>query len=136
MTTVPEVFVFERMLSDFAWHADRGEGDSLAALFLPDGRLTVGGKELEGRLEIAKDSRSRHSDPATKTRHVWSNLRIVQMDADLVRTTAVQLTFEQKGPDKPTQLRVNDLFDEFAKDAEGAWRFASRVISREMALAI
>ena len=70
-----------------------------------------------------------------KTRHVWSNLRIVESHHDRLSTTAVQLTFEQPGDDKPTQLRVSDLLDTLEKDHDGRWRFARRVISRQMALA-
>lgn len=131
-----ELAPIERVLSDFAWYADRGDGTSLAELFVPDGVLCVGGQELKGRLQIADDCRRRASQPDRKTRHIWSNLRIERAQANSATGTAVQLTFEQHGPDTPTQLRVNDLFDEFEKDAQGVWRLARRVISREMSLSL
>ena len=53
-----------------------------------------------------------------------------------IETVAVQLTFEQTGADPNTQLRVNDLSDQFAKGPDGTWRFARRVISRAMAVEI
>jgi hypothetical protein len=46
------------------------------------------------------------------------------------------MTFEQSAPDIPTQLRVNDLFDEFRRDADKRWRIARRTIKREIALAL
>jgi uncharacterized protein (TIGR02246 family) len=124
----------EALLSDFTWHADRGNGAALAALFLPDAVLTVGGVALRGRDAIAADCHKRFENPARKTRHIWSNLRFEQAGDDLITTTIVQQTFEQNGVDRPTQLRLNDVTDTFRRNESGAWRFASRLIKREMVL--
>ena len=130
-----ERVAIEQLLSDFAWYADRGDGVSLASLFLPDGVLVVGGQELHGRDRIADDCHRRGIGSTRKTRHVWSNLRIVRPAAHTLETTAIQLTIEQTEPSLPNaQVRVNDLFDTLRQDSQGAWRFARRVISREMAL--
>jgi uncharacterized protein (TIGR02246 family) len=124
----------EALLSDFTWHADRGDGAALAGLFLPDAVLTVGGIALRGRDAIAADCQKRSEDPARKTRHIWSNLRFGQTGDGMITTTIVQQTFEQNGGDQPTQLRLNDVTDTFRRNESGAWRFASRLIKREMAL--
>lgn len=126
----------ERLLSDFAWYADRGCGAEMAALFLPDGVLRVGGQDLAGRDAIASDCYRRAEDAARKTRHVWSNLRIESQANGCVHGTAIQLTFEMRGPDAPAHLRVNDVIDEFRRDAEGNWRFARRAIERQAALVL
>lgn len=126
----------ERLLSDFSFYADRGDGAALAALFVPDGVLYVGGQKLEGREKIADDCNRRAQQLNRKTRHIWSNLRVEREDPSAVSTTAVQLTFEQRDTDTPTQLRVSDLFDELQKGADGVWRFTCRTINREMAFSI
>lgn len=126
----------ERLLSDFAWFADRGDGAGLAKLFLDDAVLHVGGEEHRGRVSIAADCDRRAKDPKRTVRHVWSNLRVDRKSEDRIAATAVQLTFEQKGSNPTTQLRVNDLQDEFARGPDGIWRFARRVIHRAMALEI
>src|ERR1700730_5504759 len=128
--------MIERLLSDFAWFADRGDGSSLSQLFVPDGVLLVSGNELRGRVQIAEDCVRRFLDPNRKTRHVWSNLRIDRMAGDSAASFAIQLTFEQSGEGRPTQVRVNDLVDEFQKYSSGAWKIARRVIDRKMALSI
>ena len=128
--------MIERLLSDFGWFADRGDGTSLSQLFIPDGVLLVSGNELRGRTQIAEDCVRRFLDPNRKTRHVWSNLRIDRMDGDTAGSFAIQLTFEQSGDGQPTQLRVNDLVDEFQRDSSGSWKIARRVIDRKMALSI
>ncbi|MGF6243673.1 MULTISPECIES: nuclear transport factor 2 family protein [Paraburkholderia] len=124
----------ERLLSDFAWCADRGDGAGLAQLFVADGVLHLGEREFVGRAAIARDCEVRASTPGRKTRHVWSNLRVVRREEASASLTAVQLTFEQRGDDVPAELRISDLRDDVCKDADGAWRFSRRVIQRQMTL--
>jgi uncharacterized protein (TIGR02246 family) len=123
----------ERLLSDFAWNADHGDGDGLGALFVPEATLVVGGQQLAGRAAIAADCNRRASQPGRKVRHMWSNLRL-DGDAAGLSATAVQMTFEQMDGQQGTQLRINDLFDTYVRDAEGKLCFATREIRREMSL--
>jgi len=137
MPTDPtDVLAVERLLTDFAWFADRGDGAALGDLFLAEAILTVGGRDLRGPRQIAEDCRRRFTDPHRKTRHLWTNLRVEQGDDGSIVACALQLTFEQSTPGLPVQLRVNDLHDEFRKDGGGRWRFASRRIERAMGLAL
>jgi hypothetical protein len=133
---LPDRQAIEDLLSRFAWHADRGEGESLGALFLEDGVLEVGGSRLQGPAQIGADCQRRFTDPHRKTRHLWTNLHIERTDPHSVVTVALQLTFEQSTPGLPAQLRVNDLFDEFRRDAGGHWRFANRRIVRALGLTL
>lgn len=129
----PDQAGIERLLSDFAWYADRGDGASLARLFVPEAVLVVNGLRLVGHADIAQDCQRRALDPRRKTRHVWSNLRLDPQADGTVSATAVQLTFEQTDS-AATKMRVNDLTDRYQRDAAGAWRFMSRIIERQMAL--
>ena len=133
--TDSDFLAIERLFSDFAWYADRGNGVLLAELFLPNGILCVGDLELTGRSQIAEDCHRRSLSLGRQTRHVWSNLRIDRSDADAATSTAVQVTFEQNvSSGEPTQIRVSDLFDTLKKDLHGEWRFVRRFIKREIAL--
>jgi uncharacterized protein (TIGR02246 family) len=129
-----DVLAIQRLLSDFAWHADLGEADLLSSLFTEDGVLHVGGKDLCGRQEIADDSRRRFLTAGRKTRHVWSNLRVEGEGQDTARATLVQLTYEQTGAGDKTEVRVNDMADVLRKGADGKWRFARRTVTRQMSL--
>ena len=40
-----DLLQIERLFSDFAWFADRGDAAALAELFASDGVLVLGGKE-------------------------------------------------------------------------------------------
>lgn len=136
LVTQHELQSIERLFSDFAWFADRNDAEGLASLFLPDGVLSVGGRESAGSGNIAADCRQRFAVSNRKTRHVWSNLRVEMPSAGIARTTAIQLTFETLGDDKPARLRVNDVIDELRKVPSGEWRFVSRRIDCEMALGL
>ncbi|MES2184612.1 MAG: nuclear transport factor 2 family protein [Pseudomonadota bacterium] len=130
----PDLAAIQRLLSEFAWAADRGLADAMAALFLADGVLTINGQVLAGPASIAADCRKRFEIPERKTRHTWSNLRVDQQDGDTCTSTAVQLTFETTAAGQPAKLRVSDVTDTFRKSPQGHWRFASRTIVRQMAL--
>ncbi|MCR6480495.1 nuclear transport factor 2 family protein [Variovorax sp. ZS18.2.2] len=125
----------ERLLTDFAWHADRGDGSALGELFSPDGTLHVGGLDLNGQQAIADDCLRRAARPGRRTRHVWSNLRIERALPAHIVATAVQVTYEQPGEGQAMQVRVNDMADTFVKDSDGRWRFASRRVERALAFA-
>ncbi|MCJ0764924.1 nuclear transport factor 2 family protein [Variovorax terrae] len=131
-----DVFAIQRLISDFAWAADRCLAAELSELFLPDGTLTVNELKLHGRAEIEQDCRHRFASPQRKTRHALSNLRIDALGDGAYAGTAVQLTFESSGSDQPVRLRVSDVLDRFEQDPQGRWRFRSRTIERQMALLI
>ncbi|MES2958280.1 MAG: nuclear transport factor 2 family protein [Pseudomonadota bacterium] len=126
----------ERLLSEFAWTADRGLGVEMAGLFLPHGTLTVNAQTLHGRQAIAADCQRRFETPGRKTRHVWANLRLHAADGGGYAGAAIQLTFESTGEGQPVKLRVNDVSDRFERDEQGAWRFGTRVIARQMAMVL
>jgi hypothetical protein len=128
-----DVRAIERLLSDFAWCADRGDGESMGRLFVPDGVLRVGGAILGGRDAIAHDCARRHAEPGRKTRHLWSNLRVDAVDANRSQSTAVQITFEQRASDGSLQVRVNDVFGTAKPVEDGGWLIEERIIQREIA---
>ena len=123
----------EHLLSDFAWYSDRAEWDALAKLFVAAGTLDVNGLLLTGPDDIAATLRLRAAGATRITRHTWSNLRVQMLNANCAGSTAIQVTFEQATAGAVAQLRVSDLVDSFEQDATGAWRFATRRVSRVMA---
>jgi uncharacterized protein (TIGR02246 family) len=126
------------LLSDFAWFADRGDGESLSRLFLPEACLQVGGQEHVGRQQIGDDCERRAAVRGRRTRHLWTNLRVLRNEGGQLATALLQMTFEQVEQAEQTtqELRVNDVFDTFERDAQGRWRFASRRIERAMGIAL
>jgi hypothetical protein len=63
----------------------------------------------------------------------WVNIeRLLEADGT-IKATAIQMTFERM-ESVGTQLRINDLIVVYQRDDQGAWRFQSRTIERQMAL--
>jgi uncharacterized protein (TIGR02246 family) len=124
----------ERLMTLFGRYADCGDSERLASLFLPDGTLSLGSVVSTGRSAIASFSKERSSTPGRKTRHLWSNLELRAGDHDTLHASAIQQTYELIPATQSTQLRISDLEDVFAKDADGSWRFASRRIARQVSV--
>jgi len=120
------------LFSEFSRCVDEGDAGGLSALFTSDGVLRVGDMEIRGQAAIGHDLVERARPPGRITRHIWSNLRILSKNGQSMQTAALQLTFEQSGPDKPTQLRISDLFDHLQREHDGKLRFVSRIIDRKM----
>jgi hypothetical protein len=131
---VTELQLIERLCSDFAYYADHGDAESLGNLFGEDGILKLGDQESVGRSNIVADCQARFDIAGRKTRHLWSNLRLVALTPEFASTTMIQLTFESRGPAVPTRLRVSDVSDKLRRDEDGAWHYTYREIRRELDL--
>jgi hypothetical protein len=131
---VTELRMIERLCSDFAYYADHGDAEGLGNLFAEDGILKMGDQESVGRASIVADCQARFDIAGRKTRHVWSNLRVVALTSEFASTTMIQLTFESRGLAIPTRLRVSDVSDKLRKDGGGVWHYSHREIRRELDL--
>ncbi|WP_263264105.1 nuclear transport factor 2 family protein [Pseudomonas sp. RIT-PI-S] len=123
----------EALFSEFAWCADRGLGEKMAALFAEDGVLAIGELEFQGHGRIGLVCQQR-AQPPRYTRHTWSGLRVAEDAGDWVRTTAIQTTFERSDTNSSPLVRVSDLFDQLIKTEAGIWRFVRREISRQLSV--
>ena len=109
----------ERLIIDYAAHNDAGDWDSVAALYIPEGRMsrpTAPDDFIEGRDAILAAFKSR---PARTTRHICANIR-VDVNRDSATATSQILLFT--GHDAP---KVGSYHDKFIRTADG-WRFAER----------
>lgn len=123
----------ERLLTEFGFLADSHDAPALCELFMPDAVLDANGTLRHGHAELLADFQLRVGNRARKTRHIWSNLRIVDADNALVRSAMTQQTFDQE-EGGAVHLRVNDMADTFSRDAGGAWKFQERIIRRQFAV--
>lgn len=127
-----DVEAIERLMTEYAWHADHHNAQALSELFALDGTLRLNGHEMQGRAEIADFCGQRFATPGRQTRHVWSNLRLGEPGGQRLNTTSLQLTFERLGEGEPTQIRVSDVSDEWKRDAQGRWWLTRRGVSRAL----
>lgn len=119
-------------MTEFAYRADHGLGDTIHELFTEDGTITGPGLAMNGRDEIAKQFAARAADPARVSRHFWSNPRFERLDDRSIRVTTLVQTFihrREEGEELPLgkyALIVGDSIDVMRRCDDGRWRFASR----------
>ena len=116
----------EALCKAYGPHADAGEADALANLYVPDGLFDRLGQQIVGRDAIRQLIAGRA--PGVWTKHVCSNLRIDVAPDGRTATGRVDLDMErgQSGVDKVDRIRA-EYFDQFVLTDEG-WRFAVRKV--------
>ncbi len=109
----------ERLIIDYAAHNDTANWDTVAALYVPDGRMsrpTAPDVFIEGQSAILAAFKSR---PARTTRHICANIRI-DVNGDSATATSQILLFT--GHDAP---KVGSYADKLIRTTDG-WRFTER----------
>ncbi|KUR77198.1 nuclear transport factor 2 family protein [Novosphingobium sp. FSW06-99] len=110
----------ERLIIDYAALNDAGDWETLAALYLPDGRMsrpTAPEVFITGRAEILAAFAAR---PRRVARHIIANLRVT-VTGDTATATSQILLFT--APAAPPL--VGTYHDRLARTPAG-WRFAER----------
>ncbi len=110
----------ERLIVDYAAYNDAGDWDAVAALYLPDGRMsrpTAPDVFITGRDEILAAFRAR---PRRVTRHIVANIRVT-VSGDTASATSQILLFTAPG----APPLVGSYHDRLAL-TENGWRFAER----------
>jgi hypothetical protein len=133
MTDISIERACERLVLDFAYHADRQEYEALAALFVPDGTMArPTGDPLVGRAAIIKSYQARGGGRVT--RHFCANIRITVESPDRARgltyalvysATADRLPVAHFGIEADPRHLIGEFEDEFVRTVEG-WKIASR----------
>lgn len=121
----------EALNAEFAYRIDHGQGDTVAELFTADGcygRST--GERSAGRDAIRRAYGLRAAQGPRTARHLFTNLRLQHQAPDLVHGTTILLLFAEDGPPPRTAqpLVVADYEDIYALEADGQWRYRSRII--------
>lgn len=111
----------ERLVRDYAALNDAGDWDAVAALYVPQGRMsrpTAPDAFIEGREAILAAFRAR---PPRATRHVCANIRVTLIDSATAEIASQILLFTA-ADQAPL---VGSYTDICVKTAEG-WRFLER----------
>jgi ketosteroid isomerase-like protein len=110
----------ERMIIDYAAANDAGDWDAVAAMYLPEGRMSRPSAPdafIEGAGAILAAFKAR---PARASRHVVANIRVnVTGDAATATSQILLFTAAQQPP------LVGSYADTLVRTADG-WRFAER----------
>ncbi|MEO5597167.1 MAG: nuclear transport factor 2 family protein [Novosphingobium sp.] len=110
----------ERMIIDYAALNDTGDWDAVAALYVPEGRMsrpTAPDLFVEGRAAILAAFRAR---PPRATRHIVANVRI-ELEGATARASSQILLFTAAG-----QPPLVGTYQDRLALADGVWRFTER----------
>jgi ketosteroid isomerase-like protein len=119
LDTLLDERAIERLILDYAALNDAGDWDAVAALYVPEGRMSrpvAPDDFIEGRDSILAAFKAR---PARASRHICANIRI-EVDGDCASASSQILLFT--GHDAP---KVGNYADMLVKTADG-WRFTER----------
>lgn len=111
----------ERLVLDYAAFNDAGDWDAVAALYVPDGRMsrpTAPDDFITGRDAILAAFRAR---PPRTTRHICANIRVTLTGPDEAQVDSQILLFT--APDQPPL--VGGYNDVCRRTLDG-WRFVER----------
>lgn len=118
----------EALNAAFAWLVDHRWGEGVSELFLEDGIYAAPGLELRGRREIARFYTERRARGLRTSRHVFTNLHLLEARAERAAATVILTLYARDGdgPLPATPVAIMDYEDEYIRDSEGRWRYARR----------
>ena len=116
---------------DYWYEVDIHGGAKAHEYFTADGVFTSSVKTHSGRDAIKAFYTQRKARGPATSRHVISNFRVVATDRDHASTQWVLSLYAADGapilPSKPP-IMLADVVEELVREADGVWRFKSRVI--------
>jgi hypothetical protein len=118
------------VLTALWFEIDHNGGASAATFFTPEAELRFANAVFQGTAEIEEVYADRSARGPRVSRHVVTNLQLLEVGTDRVRALSVLLLFGADGePPRPSTLPtlVGDVLDEF-EFREGRWLIRSRWI--------
>lgn len=118
------------VLTGLWYEIDHNGGASAATFFTSEAELRFSNAMFQGTTEIAQVYADRSARGPRVSRHVVTNLQLLEVKTERVRAVSVLLLFGADGePPRPSTLpaMVGDVFDEFEL-RDGRWLIRSRWI--------
>jgi len=118
------------VLTALWYEIDHNGGASAAAFFTPEAQLRFSDAEFRGTAEIEQVYANRSGRGPRVSRHIVTNLHLLEVETERVRALSVLLLFGEDGEaPRPSTLpaMVGDVIDEFELRA-GRWLIGSRRI--------
>jgi hypothetical protein len=122
----------EALNSEFAYLIDHDQSSKVPDLFTEDGvygRST--GEKSVGRLAIQESYKRRQDHGPRTARHIFSNLRLTQLENDLVGGSCILTLHARDGyPPHPAEpMIIADYDDIYQQTDSGRWLFKQRLIT-------
>lgn len=123
--------IFEDIIVAVWYDIDCGDATTVQYFFTPDAQLWFGDRLITGRQDIHDGYQSRRARGKRVSRHVISNVHVIEADDNRARVISnVRLYAADGEPVLPntTPLSVGDTLDTFVRADDGSWLIAERHI--------
>ena len=125
--TAQERCDIEALIYEHAWLLDHHRSETLADLYVEEGRLTGIGMNHVGREALQKYGSNRAKMTGRIARHLYNNLRLTRLDNDRIQGNVTITLYRHDGPNGlPEPNAVADATDIYIKCDDGRWRFVER----------
>jgi hypothetical protein len=124
-------YALNRLIANYWAEVDENGGEQAHEFYLPDGRYVIGNNRFEGEEKIrAFYARRRYA--TVMTRHIVSNLRVVNEDARHARMAGVMSLYRADGRSPFQGARPPAMIADFEARCvlgdDRQWRFQSHVL--------
>jgi uncharacterized protein (TIGR02246 family) len=119
-------FACRNLIHAFARHIDQGEATEAIDLFTEDAEVGDAGQSIKGRDAIGHMLAAREANTGRRTRHQVTNVMFELTGPDTAVAHSLLCLFVLGISEEPSIRAISEFDDEFARDAEGRWRFARR----------
>jgi uncharacterized protein (TIGR02246 family) len=119
-------FACRDLIHAFVRHIDQGAASAAAGLFTDDAEMGGAGQSIRGRDAIRRMLAAREADTSRRTCHQVTNVMFELTGPDTAIAHSLLCLFVLGVSEEPTIRAISEFDDEFARDAEGYWRFVRR----------
>jgi ketosteroid isomerase-like protein len=116
----------ESLLADWAHAVDSGQAESAIVHYAEAAEQHLPHGSAIGREAVAAGLARRQAMTERRTRHVFTNLRVVQEGQDVVAHTVLTLYRSDTADRSPCAEMVADLTDRYQRGADGRLRIVHR----------
>jgi hypothetical protein len=118
----------QQLVSEFAYRVDILRGRTVEELFTEDGYYEADGRRSSGRDAIRKAYELRSARGPRTSRHLFTNLRLAEVDSKILRATLIMLLFAHDGEGvfAAQPILVSDVDDEYAIGSDRSLEIRSR----------
>jgi uncharacterized protein (TIGR02246 family) len=126
---VEDQLAIHKLMADYNFASDIGDGEAWADLFVEDGVLDTGmGMVAEGGRKALVDFGNTVPKLAPGCRHLISNVSVDGSGDEATARVYMQMWMTSAQPGE-TKLAFSGVYDDVLRKVDGQWKFVKRVVT-------
>ena len=121
---VDDILAIQKLIADYNFAVDAGDGDAFVQLFVEDGSLDSGFNVTKGSADL-REFAAAVPTMVPGGRHIATNLSI-DGDGDNATARMYLQMFTTNGGSAETKLIISGRYDDTLRREGGRWRFVDR----------